>query len=217
LTKPFKLEPKAREFADELAEILNGTVCAGIRLSHVMSSSGISFIGHQITKQLLSRADGFELGGRKHSGIYMSLSYQLVPDDQREYLMVSSSFVGLSTDARSRQELIHFDYERDKSHGYPEAHMQVFGSSNAWSAALKECGKPLSALHLPVGGRRFRPTLEDILEFLIVEGLVDGHQGWSEVVQKHREEFHRKQLWAAIRRSPEEAREAYRVLHGETI
>lgn len=217
MTKPFKLEREAARFADDLTAILNGTVCNGIRLNRVMAQNGAAFIGHKITKQQLSRAEGFELGGRKPSGIFMSLSYQLIPDEQGEYLMVRSSFVGLSTDAMANQELIHFDYERDKPDGYPEAHMQVIANSDAWSAAARSCDKSLAALHLPVGGRRFRPTLEDILEFLIVEELVQGHKAWGEVVREYREEFQRNQLWAAVRRSPEEVRKAYRSLHGEAL
>jgi hypothetical protein len=66
----------------------------------------------------------------------------------------------------------HFDYERDKAGGYPEAHLQVPGQSGALAAMTSGPDKrSLDRLHFPVGGRRFRPILEDVIEFLIVEQL----------------------------------------------
>lgn len=56
-----------------------------------------------------------------------------------------------------------------------------------------------------MGGRRFRPTLEDICEFLIVERLVEHRAGWAETLERSREAFQEKQLRAAIRRFPEVA------------
>lgn len=54
-------------------------------------------------------------------------------------------------------------------------------------------------LHLPVDGRRFRPTLEDLIELLIVEQLVDARPGWKELVEQGRAGFQRIQLAAAVR------------------
>lgn len=68
--------------------------------------------------------------------------------------------------------------------------------------------RELHRFHLPVGGRRFRPSVEDVIEFLAVEGLVEARPGWQDVVEVERAEFHRVQLLAAIRRDPETARQA---------
>jgi hypothetical protein len=56
---------------------------------------------------------------------------------------------------------------------------------DATSAAFNElCGRvdrdaELGRLHFPVGGKRFWPCLEDLVEMLIVEGLVSGRDGWQ--------------------------------------
>ena len=103
---------------------------------------------------------------------------RLQPDEQEVYLMVKSSAMILATDAviTNQNMLLHYDYQREKEDGYPEAHLQICATSESWEeAGMRHDGdtRLLSKLHLPVGGRRFRPTLEDILEFLIVERLVE--------------------------------------------
>jgi hypothetical protein len=67
-------------------------------------------------------------------------------------------------------------------------------------------------LHFPVGGRRYRPSLEDVIEFLIVERLVDARDGWQTVLAREREAFRRLQLRAAIRRDPETTMSALKNL-----
>jgi hypothetical protein len=65
-------------------------------------------------------------------------------------------------------------------------------------------------LHLPVGGRRFRPTLEDLIEFLITERLVKGNEGWQKPLAASRNQFQVNQMRALIRRFPTEAAAAVR-------
>ena len=74
----------------------------------------------------------------------------------------------------------------------------------------------LHRLHFPAGGRRFRLTLEDVIEFLVAARLASGRQGWADVVAAEREEFYRIQLRAAVRRDPETARDVLRTLDQET-
>jgi hypothetical protein len=125
--------------------------------------------------------------------------------------MVVSSFVSLCSDKDLDSELLHYDYERGKADGYPEAHVQVCASTPVWEtfAQGRSLGDlPLAKLHLPVGGRRYRPTLEDIIDFLVTENLADGHPGWTEQVALGRTRFLERQLGAAVRRHPEVARKA---------
>ncbi len=134
-------------------------------------------------------------------------------DESGRYLAVVSSFIGIYATDRDRSCLCHFDYERDKTGGYPEAHLQVLGESPAlaaWGGRFHK--KELGRLHLPVGGRRYRPALEDVIEFLIVEKLADARSGWTDPIEQERREYFRIQLRAAIRRDPETAREAVRDL-----
>jgi hypothetical protein len=74
---------------------------------------------------------------------------------------------------------------------------------------LDEDERFLADLHFPVGGLRYRPSLEDLVEFLIAEGLVgDFHDGWREAFDESREPYERIQLGAAVRHDPDAAYEA---------
>jgi hypothetical protein len=126
-------------------------------------------------------------------------------DQEGQYLMVKSSFMGLFLDPSLEEALLHYDYERDKQDGYPEAHLQVVATSESWEELARRAGheaRPLERLHLPVGGRRYRPTLEELIDFLITEDLADGHPGWTDHVERGKTDFYQKQLRAAIRRDP---------------
>ncbi len=70
-------------------------------------------------------------------------------------------------------------------------------------------GRPapdLHALHFPVGGRRFRPTLEEFLLFLDRENLFnDWKEGWKPRLIRSLEAWERRQARATARQFPEEA------------
>ncbi|MCY3967069.1 MAG: hypothetical protein OXF21_00670 [bacterium] len=68
--------------------------------------------------------------------------------------------------------------------------------------------RQLSDFHWPTGGKRFRPTLEDLIEFMIVEELAIPHNQWQETIEEHRQRWFELQLSAAVRRNPEIARTA---------
>ncbi|WP_231858948.1 hypothetical protein [Mycobacterium canetti] len=168
-------------------------------------------VGYRITKDNLDLTEGIPVttGGRD-ARFYLGLSIRLEPDRQQDHLMVTSSVMILATAADVADEsniLLHYDYERGKE-GYPEAHLQICASSDAWRAAGRRLdGKErlLERLHLPVGDRRFRPTLEDLIEFLIRERLAEPHDGWETAIAVSRSGFQRRQLKAAVRRDPETA------------
>jgi hypothetical protein len=211
-SKPFDLLTEARKFADTLSQLLNATVCNGVRLSAVTTPKGDALVGHRLTKTNLTPLKAFRL---QKSCIFLALSYRLRADDEGDYLAVGSSFMGLFADELMEQTLLHFDYERDKGDGYPEAHLQVAAESPAWRKVLETCDsdadrkRSLEHLHLPVGGRLFR-TLEDLIEFLITERLVKGKQGWQQALGTSRNQFSVKQMRALIRRFPAEAEAAVR-------
>jgi hypothetical protein len=139
--------------------------------------------------------------------------------DPGGYLTVSRSTYALRLSADSSgPPLFHYDFNRDPASAYPEAHVQVPGQS--W--VLGQLGErfkrqwELGQLHFPVGGRRFRPCLEDVVEFLVVEGFAEPRDGWKDVLEEHREGFHRRQLGAAVRSDPETAKQALAEAEAET-
>jgi hypothetical protein len=132
--------------------------------------------------------------------------------DHRGYLTVHGSTYLISTGERGEKDLFRYDYERDKPN-YAEAHIQVVGNNSHLDelmTAIGRSGRTLQHLHLPVGGRRFRPALEDLLEFLVREQIVSPRSGWEEVLESSRERFRRIQLQAAIARNHELAAETLR-------
>jgi hypothetical protein len=50
----------------------------------------------------------------------------------------------------------------------PKPSLQVGGHSEPLTEIWRQHVPRLGQLHLPVGGHRFRPTLEDVIELLIV-------------------------------------------------
>jgi hypothetical protein len=133
-------------------------------------------------------------------------------------LSISQSQVPSGWRRRAEYELFRFDYERHKNN-YPDCHLQVFGSYPPLTSYLEAIGKPkqrLERLHFPMGGRRFRPTVEDLIEFLVCEGLIivgsDEREQILKRVDVRRKNFHRIQLAAAIRRDQDTAIAALNAL-----
>lgn len=63
-------------------------------------------------------------------------------------------------------------------------------------------------LHFPLGGDRFRPALEDVLQVLVVElGVEPATKEWRQVLEEARERWRHTQLRAAVRDNPQAAAE----------
>lgn len=65
----------------------------------------------------------------------------------------------------------------------------------------------LSALHFPTGGRRFRPGIEDFIQFLVQECGFDALPGWKRAVEDGREIARRFQVRTVVRDHQVEAAE----------
>ncbi|BDY32991.1 hypothetical protein [Mycolicibacterium mageritense] len=207
----FDLRDRSHQFKDELSDFLNATVCQGVRLNcMVFKTAGYTVVGYKNDRHN-PRGAAFPLKINRDPKFYLSLSIRLHPDPRGgDFLMVHSSAMILRTgpEITDGNMLLHYDYERDKPDDYPEAHLQICATSEEWEKTgvrLDGNQRLLPKLHLPVGGRRFRPTLEDIVEFLIVEKLVESREGWKQAVKAGRDRFREKQLRAAIRNTPEVA------------
>lgn len=200
----------ARGFASKIQDLLNATVCDGSGISAVVSADpNLVLVGHGLTKQSLVTEPFPVKIGRRKATCWLDVSFRMCLDDASRYLTVVSSFFGIYADDPERSCLCHFDYERDKP-GYPEAHLQVPGESTALAGMTGQAKtRSLDRLHFPVGGRRFRPILEDVFEFLIVERFARPRDDrWVDVLKREREEYYTIQLRAAIRRNPEVAKQA---------
>lgn len=183
------VEKLAKEFASELSDLLNETICTGVRLNSVQApKQEVVWVGYKISPTALTSRTAFKIGlGKSKSGLYLNLSFRL-ERSALGHLSVVSSFIGLFGDKECSKELFHIDYEREKADGYPEAHLQIEANSPHWEKLIESTSTPsdkkreLSKLHFPVGGRLFRPTLEDLIEFLIIERFVKPLEGWNTAI-----------------------------------
>jgi hypothetical protein len=113
-----------------------------------------------------------------------------------------------------RTPLVRLEYQADM-HTAPIAHWQIHAERGAFSHLLARAhairpmvvSKPhnLSSLHLPVGGERFRPCLEDFLQFLVQECGVDALDSWEDIIRAGREEWRRRQTRTVVRDAQAEA------------
>lgn len=116
-----------------------------------------------------------------------------------------------------------------RSNSVPTAHLQVYGHRDELLHAMyvseRSRSRPprkkdldpasprgLHQLHFPVGGSRFRPCLEDVLELVIDEFGVDTAPGWREAITAGRIAWRHIQLASAVRDDPDVARKALEEL-----
>jgi hypothetical protein len=226
------LDRQAREFASQVSGLLNKTVCDGLRIACVELEPDRASVAYGLTRGEF-RPQSFPT---RDSRCWLRVAYSLSLDDRGEHLTVTSSAFGVYADAEARRCLCRWDYERGKL-GYPEAHLQVYGESDVlaqWPSAdsrdhdddcqpdcqLVHDGEPfrqMARLHLPAGDRRYRPTLEDVVEFLVTEQLASPRQGWRQAVDEGRGRWRRIQLSAAVRRDPDTARTALARVDAEAM
>ncbi|GGU66344.1 hypothetical protein [Streptomyces daghestanicus] len=120
--------------------------------------------------------------------------------------------------------LIRFEYVRDSKEP-PGAHIQVHAHRDemAYLLRLADAGRPkqglrrrrlprLSEMHIPVGGHRMRPALEDVLLFLKREFAIDTVQSWRTVIEERLRTWREIQLMSAVRDAPEAAADVLRAL-----
>lgn len=212
------LYTQARDFAIDIKDLLNGTVCNGavVKAAILPHGDGDVAIGTDPDPDLgTSRAVPLTVGNRKPR-LWLEVQYRCCLNEAGTHLTIVNSMFMVHADKDGEDPLCHFDFERDKQM-YPTAHLQVYGWSTALGQITAGSERPrqiteLNHLHFPVGGRRYRPCLEDVIEFLIVERLAEGRSGWWHVVDKGRQEFQEIQLRAAVRRNPAAAIDVLREM-----
>lgn len=192
----------SRDFAETVQRLLNTTICNNVRIGTAVSADPrIVAIGHGVGGSRIDTRRFPVAISKGKPRSWLKVGYSLRMDPSGDHLAVNKSFIEVYAADDDKMALCRFDYERDKQ-GYPESHLQVYGESVALAAWSGNPRRQLDRLHLPTGGRRYRPALEDVIEFLIVEGLADGRAGWRDVLSAERESYWRIQLRAAIRRDP---------------
>lgn len=214
MPQPPDLRTQAFAFARDTSELLNGTITDGIRMRVLVSRDGAAgWMGYKINAVEDLPGDLVPLTLGRHAHCFLHVIHTLTLDEAGEYLQATKTSYGVYVGAANLDEaelLVRYDYDREPDHSYADAHMQVRGESKAVDYLNEKLGqsKTLEKLHFPVGGRRYRPALEDIVEFLISEDYVAHRDDWRDTIGYHRTNFHRRQLRAAIRQDPDTAASA---------
>lgn len=145
------------------------------------------------------------------AGMRVSVACQM--DTTGQYLAVEESTYDLFAEV-DRAPLLRIHYRRYQQ-SEPAAHIHVHGHRGALSHLLSQTGHEspheMASLHVPVGGARFRPCLEDFIQFLVCECLLDAEAGWRAHVDAGRERWRLRQAAVVARDAPEVAA---RVLRG---
>ena len=100
------------------------------------------------------------------------------------------------------------EYDRD-ARTKPPAHVHLHAESLEFGWIYGTAGLPpprLFEIHFPMGGRRFRPTVEEFLRFLDREKLfLDWRSGWDTIVEESLVDWERNQARATVRQHTEAA------------
>lgn len=205
---PEDLQRQVEEFGQETAELLSATLPrlpdAPVR---ILRHENRTIIVPPDSKPLPLYAKGQHLADMK-----ISIACQL--DSIGQYLAVEESTFNLLA-VLDRAPVLRIHYRHDLS-AHPTGHVHVHGHRGALSHLLSQAGHDsphdMSSFHIPVGGSRFRPCLEDFIQFLICECNFDAQPGWRDHVEAGRERWRRRQAAAVVRDVPEVAARVLRDL-----
>lgn len=209
------LPAQAKVFADDLSDLLNGTVTNGPRLTVLFPrGKNTANIGYR-TSRRSAMSELIPIGVSGPPRVWLSLVFTVSLDGDGDFLMITQSAMGLFT-APTREDdalIVSVDYARHPGNKYPGSHLHVGGHRDdldvLYGGDARKARK-LRDLHLPVGGKRFRPTLEDLVEFMVLEEMVEPRDGWEAKVKEHRDIWELRQTKAAVRNHQAAAAEVLR-------
>ncbi|MBK8732124.1 MAG: hypothetical protein IPL93_04465 [Actinomycetales bacterium] len=209
-------ESNLRELADTFASELTQTLATVARPGSdsvvfeavlLEDSPDVAFV-----QQAGSAA--LELCTREGPLLDLEASYRCRRSQHRNFLAVVESKVRV-TPHGATEPLVRYEF-LETPHGIPAAHVQVHGDHPTWIGVFESISgtrrarkhrrrQRVSDLHFPVGGRRFRPCLEDVLEMLILEFNVvpsPDQETALEALRAGRAAWRAHQLGAAVADNP---------------
>lgn len=214
MTDSRSLEQQAVEFADELTATVKSVSPSCSPFAAKAIQDGSRFTVSQIP------AEGVALEVDRKPLLSLVAHYWCTVDRAKKFLAVDRSDIAVYPGAKARGEpLFRFEYLR-KARNVPAAHIQVHGHHDALSHVLSRAGVStnrgkrratgddiprMSELHLPVGGHRFRPCLEDVLEMLLDEFGIDGAAEARAILRSGRRRWRETQTATAVRDNPTSA------------
>lgn len=202
------------EFIDEIVSTIEGSVRCDLEVKNSYVSppkttrgeAGKGYrIGHQLAVLLMvGSVPTYRL----------EATYVLIWNGTRQFIAVNSSAFSIFIEG-SNEPLFHYDYYREPNGKYPGAHLNIHHNRSDLVVALSKGGKSHrskarhkqlakgetlrdSELHYPLGGPRFRPCLEDVIQFMIYELGVETEDHWEQVLNSGRALWRDRQLRTAV-------------------
>jgi hypothetical protein len=217
-----ELEPLVEDFAKEIADLLEATLKYGDDIGD--DERTLEVKPRDVAGRLMIRSGSKEkLGGiplyaAGKRVAKLEIEFRCDFDTSENYLAVRKSKIQVSS-LKREEPLFRIDYVHECDYG-PSAHWNIHaerGSLSAWLAqANPEHSSKLSKVHFPVGGSRYRPCLEDVLDLLIEEFHIDHLDTAPDAIAAGRERWRRKQVKVLVRDSPDDAVHALEKL-GYTV
>lgn len=217
MTNPPSLTEQATSFAERMTRLVQSTCTdqAEIRAVHLELPIDTFIVGNRIPESPSPIREAIRTlrGERMPTGVPtvdLAANWRFVASSTGEWLKTDWSRFALWVDGSPFVRL-----EVDPNKGGHEvwlaAHIQVTAESVLLGYLLglqEKKRRRLDSLHLPVGGFRYRPCLEDFIEFAIDEGLIPGKKEWKQVLDETREEYRMSQLRSLVQKYPDVARAA---------
>jgi hypothetical protein len=220
-----ELRSKAEDFAARITDtvrIVAGEETPAFRLRGAVGERGAV---HAVIRQ--DPAQGIKLTVDGLPLLLLRVDFRCTWDHAQKFLAVDTSAIKVYA-SQDGEPLLRYEYSRDSEADLPGAHLHVHAHRDALTYVMSMAGQAsprgkrrvarlgsgvgprMSELHFPLGGPRFRPCLEDILQVLIAELGVDAPAGATEALQAGRVDWRKDQLAAAVRDSPETAAKVLR-------
>lgn len=202
----FDLAAEAGKFGDELQQLLDAVLPyeqgTDPQLRQVtVTASRLAFaieIGTATAKE--AKTIPLLKHGRRVAELFILI--RLVADSAERYPAVAKSKFELRI---NRHPLLRLDFDREM-HTVPGSPWNVHAERGAITNLLArnnpEHSGELSKVHLPVGGARMRPCLEDLLQLLVEEFRFDAMPNALQAIEDGPVRWRRRQLAAMVRDDP---------------
>ncbi len=162
-----------------------------------MNQEGQAVVGYKVTKDNLNGKPIPLTIGRAPAQLSLQILYTLEENSDGELLAIDrSNFV--VCDASTMKPWLRYEFGDDPDNDFPASHLHIHGASeigDRFNALVGHNRGITEDFHFPVGGPNCHPSLEDVIEFLIREGLVKAREGWEKSLADSR--ALQKQLIAA--------------------
>ena len=208
------LEEPASGFVSSLNEVVAAAIYTDVRFVAEFTVDGqraaieASETYHSFTAFPLVRADEDQAA----PALLLRVKYAVEMAPSLDYLRVLTSTIGLWADVtggrKKHRPLVRVEFDRyPRTTDRPAAHVHLHANSPEIAWVFGASGRPapdLHALHFPVGGQQFRPTLEDFLLFLNREKLyTDFKPNWKPTVLRSLQGWKDRQAAATVQKYPE--------------